>query len=119
MYAKKNVAYGSVGSTNATSPGVLSSPAACSRISKLPQLRPYTLKVEQQLPTGTTLSVGYIGSHGYHELLSVDSNLPSAPYPYPTQVVTNTSTGLANPNVWNTTNWVSGGQFVQRPRSGR
>ena len=74
-----------------------------------PTVESYTLKIEQQLPTGTTLSVGYIGSHGYHELLSVDANLPSAPYPYPTQVVTTTSTGLANPNVWNTTNWFSEG----------
>jgi hypothetical protein len=67
------------------------------------------LKIEQQLFSGTTLSVGYIGSHAYHELLSVDANLPSAAYPYPTQVITATSTGLANPAVWNTTHWFSEG----------
>jgi len=38
-------------------------------------------------------------------IASVDQNLPSAAYPYPTQVVTPTSTGLANPALWNTTNW--------------
>ena len=30
-----------------------------------------------------------------------------AAYPYPTQVITATSTGLANPAVWNTTHWFS------------
>jgi hypothetical protein len=74
-----------------------------------PTVVSYTLKLEQQLFAGTTLSVGYIGSHGYHELASIDQNLPSAAYPYPTQVITPTSTGLANPAVWNTTNWISEG----------
>jgi hypothetical protein len=74
-----------------------------------PTVESYNLKIEQQLFSGTTLSVGYIGSHAYHELASVDQNLPSAAYPYPTQVITATSTGLANPAVWNTTNWISAG----------
>ncbi len=74
-----------------------------------PTVQSYTLKIEQQLIAGTTLSVGYIGSRGYHELLSVDANLPSATYPYPTQVITASSTGLANPAVWNTTHWFSEG----------
>jgi hypothetical protein len=74
-----------------------------------PAVESYTLKIEQQLLPGTTLSVGYVGSHAYHELLSVDLNLPSAPYPYPTQVITSTSTGLANPALWNTTTWTSNG----------
>ena len=69
----------------------------------------YTLKIEQQLTQDTTLSVGYVGSRGYHELLSVDANLPSAAYPYPTQVVTASSTGLANPALWNSTTWLSEG----------
>jgi len=42
-------------------------------------------------------------------LSSIDANLPSASYPYPTQVITTTSTGLANPAVWNTTHWFSEG----------
>jgi len=74
-----------------------------------PTVESYTLKIEQQLFSGTTLSVGYIGSHGYHELLSVDQNLPTGTVPYPTQAITATSTGLANAAVWNTTNWVSEG----------
>ena len=74
-----------------------------------PTVESYTLKIEQQLPGGTTLNVGYIGSRGYHELLSIDTNLPAAPYPYPTQTITAGSTGLANPAVWNTTSWNSEG----------
>src|SRR6202041_1039174 len=74
-----------------------------------PTVQSYSLKIEQEIAPNTSLSVGYVGSHGYHELLSVDQNLPSAPYPYPTQVVTPTSTGLANPALWNTTNWISQG----------
>ena len=34
---------------------------------------------------------------------------PTAAYPYPTQTITATSTGLANPAVWNTTSWNSEG----------
>ena len=74
-----------------------------------PAVISYTLKVEQEILPNTTLSVGYIGSHGYHELLSVDYNLPTAAYPYPTQVITATSTGLANPALWNSTTWLSEG----------
>ena len=76
---------------------------------KTPAVESYTLKIERDLFAGTTLSVGYVGSHGYHELSSIDANLPSASYPYPTQVITTTSTGLANPAVWNTTHWFSEG----------
>ncbi len=76
---------------------------------KTPAIESYSLKIEQEIAPDTSLSVGYIGSHGYHEILSVDQNLPSAHYPYPPQVVTATSTGLANPALWNSTNWVSQG----------
>jgi len=33
--------------------------------------------VEQQLSANASLGVSYIGSHAYHELLSVDANLPT------------------------------------------
>ena len=41
-----------------------------------PTVESWSLKVEQQIASSTTVSVGYVGSHGYHELLSVDANLP-------------------------------------------
>ncbi len=42
-----------------------------------PTVISYDLKIEQQILPHTTLSVGYVGSHGYHEILSVDANVPS------------------------------------------
>ena len=31
----------------------------------------WTFKVEQQVMRETSLTMGYVGSHGYHEMLSV------------------------------------------------
>jgi hypothetical protein len=41
-----------------------------------PTLISWSFKVQQQLTNNTVLSVGYVGSHGYHELLGVDANEP-------------------------------------------
>lgn len=43
---------------------------------KTPTLISWSLRVEQQLSPNTALTVGYIGSHGYHEILSLDDNEP-------------------------------------------
>ncbi len=73
-----------------------------------PAVVTYSLKIEQEIAPNTTLTVGYIGSHGFHQVLSEDQNEPAyttlsngAIY-YPTIV-------KANPLVANTTSWVSGG----------
>ena len=42
-----------------------------------PTVISYDLKIERQILPNTTLSVGYVGSHGYHEMLSIDANVPS------------------------------------------
>ncbi len=42
-----------------------------------PTLISYSLRVEQQLSPSTALTVGYVGSHGYHELLGLDANEPA------------------------------------------
>ena len=85
---------------------------------KTPTMESYSLKIEQQIAPNTTLSVGYIGSHGYHELLSVDAepadsdDLPGVALPcrlsrgaifYPTNAP------LANHAFWNSTHWISQG----------
>ena len=57
-----------------------------------PTLISWSLKVEQQLTKNTSLTVGYVGSHGYHEVIGEDANepiptiCPAAPCPavYPT-----------------------------------
>ncbi len=41
-----------------------------------PTLISWSLRVQQQLTGNTTLSLGYVGSHGYHELLGVNANEP-------------------------------------------
>ncbi len=78
----------------------------------------YSFTVEQELTPATVLSLGYVGSHGYHELLSIDANIPvpticpASPCPasYPaglTYFAPNAP--LANPNLANTTHWFSWG----------
>ena len=41
-----------------------------------PTLISWTLRVQQALTANTSLTVGYVGSHGYHELLGIDANEP-------------------------------------------
>jgi hypothetical protein len=44
---------------------------------KPPTLISYSLRVEQELTPNTSLTVGYIGSHGYHEIIGLDANEPA------------------------------------------
>jgi hypothetical protein len=43
---------------------------------KTPTLISWSLRVQQELSSNTALSVGYVGSHGYHELIGIDANEP-------------------------------------------
>ncbi|MGC1300159.1 MAG: TonB-dependent receptor [Alloacidobacterium sp.] len=43
---------------------------------KMPTLISYSLRVEQEITPNTSLTVGYVGSHGYHELIGIDGNTP-------------------------------------------
>jgi hypothetical protein len=42
-----------------------------------PTVETYSLRIERELSPNTSLSVGYVGSHGYHELIGVDANAPA------------------------------------------
>jgi len=74
-----------------------------------PTVITWNLRIEQQLAPSTSFAAGYVGSHGYHEMLSVDANepvptiLPGGAVYYPT------GAPLANPNLANTTTWFSEG----------
>lgn len=65
-----------------------------------PTLITWSLRLEQQLNPNTALTLGYVGSHGYHEIIGIDSNepfpvvCPAAPCPanYPASF----PAGLAN-----------------------
>jgi hypothetical protein len=43
---------------------------------KMPTLISWNLGIEQQLTPNTTLTLRYVGSHGYHEIVGVDANTP-------------------------------------------
>ncbi len=43
---------------------------------KMATLLSYSLRVEQELTPNTSLTVGYVGSHGYHQLIGIDGNQP-------------------------------------------
>ena len=117
VYAVKNTAFSGIAPDTAYS-GTKVIPSGVQPDLKTPTVESWTLKIEQQLSSSTSLAVSYVGSHAYHELLSVDANLPTpticpaspcpASYPagayyYPTGAV------LANNAVWNTTSWFSEG----------
>ena len=75
-----------------------------------PTLITWSLRLEQQLNANTALTVGYVGSHGYHEIIGIDANepvpvvCPAAPCPvaYPTAF----PAGLADTRVPNGTYYV-------------
>ncbi len=41
-----------------------------------PTLISWSLRVQQQVTANTAVTVGYVGSHGYHEIVGVDANEP-------------------------------------------
>ena len=41
-----------------------------------PTLISYSLRAEHELSPNTALTVGYVGSHGYHEIIGLDANEP-------------------------------------------
>jgi len=43
---------------------------------KTPTLISWSLRVQQELSPNTALTLGYVGSHGYHEIIGIDANEP-------------------------------------------
>ena len=85
-----------------------------------PTVISYTLRIEQQIAPNTSLTVAYIGSHGYHQILSGDQNEPAfviCPNPACPAALTSgaifyPTTTKANPLVANTTSWFSQGMSL-------
>ena len=79
-----------------------------------PTVLSWSLRVEQLVAPHTSVTVGYVGSHSYHQILSEDMNEPvpsftaggQAYYPY---AATASGPAFANPNLANTTSWASQG----------
>ena len=95
-----------------------------------PTLISYSLGIQQQLSPNASLTVGYVGSHGYHELIGIDANepfpvvCPASPCPatYPATFPAGIAgtpvpagayfvptTTRANPAIANTWTWFSEG----------
>jgi hypothetical protein len=117
LFAIKNLPFSSI-APGASYSGVKAIPSGVQPNLKTPTVESWSLKIEQELSANTSLGVSYIGSHGYHELLSADANLPTpticpaspcpADYPNGTYYYP-AGAALANPAVWNTTHWLSQG----------
>jgi hypothetical protein len=43
---------------------------------KTPTLISWSLRLQQEVSPNTSLTVGYVGSHGYHEIIGIDANEP-------------------------------------------
>jgi Carboxypeptidase regulatory-like domain len=116
----KNVALSSLNITPGAPlpPGGLISPAGVQPDMFTPTVISWNFRVEQKLSSSTSLGLGYVGSHGYHEILSVDANEPYPTIcpasPCPSSLGAGTvyypkGAPLANPNLANSTTWLSEG----------
>jgi hypothetical protein len=84
---------------------------------KTPTLVSWSLRIDRELSPNTVLTIGYVGSHGYHELVGIDANepvpviCPASPCPavYPT-VDPN-----ANPPVTSATGFPAGSPLAGAP----
>jgi len=117
VFAVKNIPFSQV-APNATYPTSKVIPSGVQPNLNTPVVESWSLKIEQQLSSNTSLGVSYIGSHGYYELLSLDANLPTpticpaspCPAGYPSgEFFYPAGAPLANNALWNTTHWFSGG----------
>jgi hypothetical protein len=107
----KNIAVSNLSFTPGTPPpaGTLVSPSNVQPDIATPAVLTWSLRIEQQIAPRTSLMLGYVGSHSYHQILSEDMNEPvptieadgSAFYP--------AGAPNANPALANSTSWVSQG----------
>ena len=115
-----NTIYSTSGTVTSPTSGTSSvSPSTVQPDIQTPAVFAWTLRVEQQIAPHTSLTVGYVGSHGYHQILSEDLNepasfvIPNQSVFYPAYYATPTSAPAApvkaNPALANTTSWVSQG----------
>src|SRR6267154_5946111 len=120
VLALKNVALSSINIVpGAPIPaGAKISPSGVQPDLKTPTVESYSLKIEQQVTPSTSFAIGYVGSHGYHGLLSSDANVPVPAIcpasPCPANLPAGTTYNppnapLANAKVGNTTSWFSEG----------
>ena len=82
-----------------------------------PTLISWSFRVEQELTSNTALTIGYVGSHGYHEIIGIDANestptiCPASPCPATYPTVNSTS----NPPVTIATGFPAGSPLAGAP----
>jgi hypothetical protein len=102
---------------NPTSGTASVSPSTVQSDISTPSVLAWTLRVEQQIAPNTSLTIGYVGSHGYHQILSGDLNEPasvicpaaSCPASLPAGTIYYPTTTKPNTALANTTSWFSQG----------
>ena len=107
----KNIAVSNLKFTPGTPPpaGTLVSPSNVQPDIATPAVLEWSLRVEQQLASNTSLTVAYVGSHSYHQILSEDLNEPAPNYAADGSAYYLANAANVNPNLANTTSWVSQG----------
>jgi hypothetical protein len=106
-----NIAVSKLNITAGTPPpaGAKISPSNVQPDIATPAVLTWSLRIEQQIAPETSFTVGYVGSHSYHQILSEDinepvpTNLPDGTVFYPA------GSANANPALANSTSWVSQG----------
>jgi hypothetical protein len=97
-------------------------PAGVQPDMQTPTLISYSLKLQQELTTNTVLSLGYVGSHGYHEIVSLDDNEPTPTIcpaaPCPANYPANFPSGLAGTPVPAGSYYIPAGTPVANPALG-
>ena len=74
-----------------------------------PAVLGWSLRIEQEIAPHTSLTAGYVGSHSYHQILSEDMNEPVPQFLANGSAFYPTGALNANPNLANSTSWVSQG----------
>jgi len=116
----KNVPLSSVNIVPGEAPpsGSLISPSGVQPDAYTPTVLTWSLSVAQRIAPNTSLTLGYVGSHGYHQMLSEDVNEPAPTIcpasPCPSTLAAGTvyypkGAPYANPALANTTTWISEG----------
>jgi hypothetical protein len=82
-----------------------------------PTLISWSLRIERELSPNTALTVGYLGSHGYHELIGIDGNepIPTICPASPCPAVYPTVNASATPPVTITTGFPAGSPLAGAP----
>ncbi|HEX3985732.1 MAG TPA: carboxypeptidase-like regulatory domain-containing protein [Acidobacteriaceae bacterium] len=106
-----NIAVADLRITPGTQPpaGVLVSPSNVQPDIATPAVVKWNVRLEQELAPRTSLTLGYVAWHAYHQILSEDMNEPAPQYLPNGTPYYPAGTRNANPELANSTSWVSQG----------